>query len=143
MLRKIALHVRDREALRLSGEAAGAVHQMLHQPVIDPDVAFVRAEVRRQAGSQCRLFSVAIPCPVPSSRPRPFCLDRQAARMILVCEPEPQMRRLARLTMEMFAALSPGRKSITSRGWSNRSQRWSWFCIHSVFSLASVPALFR
>jgi hypothetical protein len=30
----------------------------------------------------------------------------------------------------------------TSRGWSNRCQRWSWFCIHSVFSLASVPALF-
>lgn len=32
--------------------------------------------------------------------------------------------------------------SRTRRGWSNCCQRWSRLCFHSVFSLASVPALF-
>jgi hypothetical protein len=39
------------------------------------------------------------------------------------------------------AHIAAAHQRRTSRGWSNRCQRCSRVCIHSVFSLASVPAL--
>ncbi|MFN9026960.1 MAG: hypothetical protein ACK5VX_12300 [Akkermansiaceae bacterium] len=61
---------------------------------------------------------------------------------VLNVEPRPCDRIVLKELVGAFDLVIKIQKTITSRGWSNRCQRWSWFCIHGVFSLASVPALF-
>ena len=45
------------------------------------------------------------------------------------------------LCLVLWVAASQPNKKPNKTWLVNRCQRWSWFCIHGVFSLASVPAL--
>lgn len=65
---------------------------------------------------------------------------RQVVVIVAIFDPAFRESRLPRASP--IAVLHPEHNRRTSRGWSNRCQRCSRVCIHSVFPLASVPALF-